>query len=58
MSASERVAEYLRQRKRQKDLGTEIHNIWSDPKAEMAGLTIPDLEEVLELAQQYEDLCE
>lgn len=59
MSATERVAEYLRQRKLQnKDLGNVIHGCFTDPKAEMADLTIPDLEEILELAEQYEDLAD
>lgn len=57
--ATERVREYLRQRKRQnKDLGNVIHGVFTDPNADMADLTIPDLEEVLELAEQYEDLAD
>jgi hypothetical protein len=56
---TDRVREYLRQRKLQnKDLGQKIHVIWSDPAAEMADLTIPDLEDVLELADRYENLCD
>ena len=57
--ATERVREYLRQRKRQnKDLGNVILGVFTDPNADMADLTIPDLEEVLELAEQYEDLAD
>lgn len=59
MSATERVREYLRQRKLQnKDLGNVIHGCFTDPKAEMADLTIDDLEDVLEIAEQYESLCD
>jgi hypothetical protein len=56
---NERVREYLRQRKLQnKDLGNVIHGVFTDPKAEMADLTIDDLEVVLESADRYEDLCD
>lgn len=59
MSSTERVAEYLRQRKLlSKDLGNVIHGVFSDPQAEMADLTIDDLEDVLDIAQQYERLCD
>ena len=51
MSARERVREYLRQRKLQnKDLGTVIHGVFTDPNAEMADLTIEDVEELMRLA--------
>lgn len=44
----ERVQEYLRQRKLlSKDLGNVIHGVFSDPNAEMADLTIDDLEAAL-----------
>lgn len=57
MSARKRIEEYLRQRKMQnKDLGEVIHGVFADPEAELANLTISDLEEVVELAWQYEDL--
>jgi len=56
---TERVREYLRQRKLQnKDLGTAIHVVWFDPDADLAALTIDDLEDVLEIAEQYESLCD
>jgi hypothetical protein len=55
---SERVREYLRQRKMHNNSGDIIHGTWTDPVAEMADLTISDLEEVLELAEQYERLCD
>lgn len=55
----ERVAEYVRQRKMQnKDLGNVIHGVYFDPAAEMADLTLPDLEDILELAERYEDLAD
>ena len=55
---TERVREYLRQRKLHNNSGEIIHGTWTDPHAEMADLTIPDLEDVLELAEQYESLCD
>ena len=53
---TERITEYLRQRKRQsRDLGSIIHNSHTDPNTQMASLTIGDLEEVLvELANLKE----
>lgn len=58
-NATERVREYLRQRKLlSKDLGSVIHGVFSDPEAGMADLTIGDLEDVLEIAEQYEMLCD
>jgi hypothetical protein len=54
-AAIERVQEYLRQRKLQnKDLGTTIHNVYTDPDAEMASLTIEDIEAVLSRLQRVE----
>lgn len=44
----ERVQEYLRQRKWQtRDLGNVIHNTHTDVNADMASLTIDDLEAAL-----------
>jgi hypothetical protein len=45
-----RVAEYLRQRKRMKDLGETIHSCHSDPDADVVELTIEDVEAVLRRA--------
>ena len=58
MSASERVREYLRQSNLKIDKTVIIHSVWSDAKAEMAHLSVADLEEVLEIAEQYEMLCD
>lgn len=53
--ARERVQEYLRQRKRQnKDLGNVIHGCFTDPNAEMADLTIDDVEAVLARLERVE----
>lgn len=52
----ERVQEYLRQRKfMNRDLGTTIHVVHSDPTAEMVELNIADLEAVLIRLQWYEE---
>lgn len=57
-TAFERVQEYLRQRKPQnKDLGNVIHNIWTDPRAEMASLTIEDLDALIAAVDAVLELC-
>jgi hypothetical protein len=54
-AALARVQEYLRQRKlMNRDIGGAIHGVHSDPNAEMADLTIADLEAVLVRLQWYE----
>lgn len=58
MSSTGNVAEFLRQLKLKRDQGEVIQGVWTDPKVEMVELTVTDLEEVLELAEQYEGLCE
>jgi hypothetical protein len=53
--ARDKVVEYLRQRKLQnRDLGTVIHVTHTDVNAEMASLTIEDLEAVLSRLERVE----
>jgi hypothetical protein len=55
---TERVREYLRQSKRLQDTGGVIHSVHTDPESEAVSLTVSDLEDVLEIAEQYEMLCD